>query len=111
MTKSSEDMVRQEGVLSEAALEMLVYKLNYEKDVFRRASLILHDIASQHPFFDGNKRTALVNAEKVLYDDGYILHAQPEEKVAFMKKIAEYDCSVKAIEKWIKERARELHPG
>lgn len=80
-------------------------------DVFRQAALILYRIASQHPFFDGNKRTALVTAEKVLYDEGYYIHAEPEAKVALMQKIAEYKCSVKTIEKWIRERAGELHPG
>lgn len=59
------------GILSEATLDMLVYKANQENNVFRKASLILHRITSQHPFFDGNKRTALVTAELVLYDEGY----------------------------------------
>ena len=99
------------GVLSEATLEMVVYKTNRENDIFEKSSLIFHGITSQHPFFDGNKRTALVTAEKILYDEGYYIHAEVEEKVALMKKIAEYKCSVKAIEKWIKERARELHIG
>jgi len=99
------------GILSEATLDMLVYKANQENNVFRKASLILHRITSQHPFFDGNKRTALVTAELVLYDEGYYIHEEPDEKVAFMQKIAQYKCSVKAIEKWLKERARELHPG
>ncbi len=99
------------GILTEATLEMLVYKVDQENDVFRQAALILYRIASQHPFFDGNKRTALVTAEKVLYDEGYYIHAEPEAKVTLMQKIAEYKCSVKTIEKWIRERAGELHPG
>jgi len=99
------------GVLSEATLEMLVYKTNRENDIFEKSSLILQGITSQHPFFDGNKRTALVTAEKILSDEGYYIYAEVEEKVALMKKIAEYRCSVKTIEKWIKEKARELHIG
>ncbi|NJD52472.1 MAG: type II toxin-antitoxin system death-on-curing family toxin [Candidatus Methanoperedens sp.] len=99
------------GVLSEATLEMLVYKVNREHNVLRQSSMVLHMITSQHPFFDGNKRTALVTAEKMLYDEGYYIHAEAEKKVDFMIKIAEYKCSVKTIEKWVKKSIRELHPG
>lgn len=96
------------GVLSEATLDMLVYAVNRENDVFKKAALILHRIAAQHPFFDGNKRTALVTAEKILYDEGYHIHAGPDEKVVMMLRIAKYNCSIKAIEKWVRENAREL---
>lgn len=110
-----DDIINEYGgtgkILNEGTLELLVYKLSRENDVFRQASLILHTIAAQHPFFDGNKRTALVTAEKTLDDEGYYLDAEPDEKVALMQKIAEYKCSVKGIEKWIKERARKLHIG
>ncbi len=45
-------------MLNTGTLELLVYKLNSEKDIFRQAALFLHSIADQYPFFDGNKRTA-----------------------------------------------------
>lgn len=97
-----------DGMRDEGALELLAYKINREKNVFRRAALILHTIATQHPFFDGNKRTALVMAEKVLDDEGYYLDAEAKEKVGLMRNIAEYTSSSKAIEKWIKEKARKI---
>lgn len=97
------------GILAEGTLELLTYKANQENAVFKRAALILHTIAVQHPFFDGNKRTALVTAEKVLGDEGYYLDAEAEEKVALMQKIAQYKCSVKDIEKWVSNKAKELH--
>ena len=99
------------GLRDEGTLELLVYKANRENTAFRRAALILYTIAAQHPFFDGNKRTALVTAEKVLDDEGYYLDAEAEEKVGLMQNIAEYKNSTKTIEKWIKEKARELHLG
>lgn len=99
------------GILAESTLELLTYKVNRENAVFKRAALILHTIAVQHPFFDGNKRTALVTAEKVLGDEGYYLDAEAEEKVALMQKTAQYKCSVKDIEKWVSNKAKELHFG
>lgn len=97
-----------DGIRDEGTLELLVYKANRENTVFRRAALILHTTAVQHPFFDGNKRTALVVAEKVLDDEGYYLDAEAEEKVGLMLNIAEYKGSIKTIEKWIKEKARKI---
>ncbi len=98
-------------VLDKGTLEMLIYKVNRENDVFRQAALILHTIAAQHPFFDGNKRTAFATAENVLGEAGYYLYAEPEEIVDLMLNIAEYKCSVKTIGKWIKEKARKSHIG
>ncbi|MCG2728363.1 MAG: type II toxin-antitoxin system death-on-curing family toxin [Candidatus Methanoperedenaceae archaeon] len=75
-----DDIINEYGgtgkILNEGTLELLVYKLSRENDVFRQASLILHTIAAQHPFFDGNKRTALVTAEKALDDEGYYLDTE-----------------------------------
>ena len=94
------------GVLNEGTLDLLIYKINRANDVFKLAALILHRIAAQHPFIDGNKRTALVTAENVLIDAGYYLSANDDEIVDFMQKIAEYKCTVKTIEKWIREKAK-----
>ena len=50
------------GLLSEATLDYLVYRLNREKRVLRRAALALYAIGSQHPFIDGNLRRILINS-------------------------------------------------
>ena len=94
------------GILYRGTLELLAYKIIREKDIFRQASLILHTISAQHPFFDGNKRTSLAAAENILGEAGYYLDADEDEIVNLMKKIAEYKCSVRAIEKWIREKAK-----
>ncbi len=94
------------GVRDEGTLQLLVYKMNREKDFFRRAALALHMIAVNHPFFDGNKRTAFAVAENELGEAGYYLNEKPDEIVALMQNIAEYKCSLKAVEKWIKEKAK-----
>jgi len=94
------------GLLTHGTLELLVYKVNREKDVFKRATLILYTIAAQHPFFDGNKRTSLVTAENVLGESGYYLDATDDEIVELMREIAQYKQTVKTIENWIREKAR-----
>jgi death-on-curing protein len=59
------------GVLSEATLHYMVFRANRMKDTFTRAATILHAIGSQHPFMNGNKRTALIVAENVLGQMGF----------------------------------------
>ncbi|VVB84469.1 Fic/DOC family protein [uncultured archaeon] len=97
------------GLRDEGTLELLVYKANRGKTIFRRAALILYIIASAHPFFDGNKRSAIMTAENVLGTEGYFLNAEAEEITNLMLKIAKYECSVEAIEGWLKEKAQRLH--
>ncbi len=41
------------GLLTQGTLELLVYKVNREKDVFKQAALILQTIAAQHPGIKG----------------------------------------------------------
>lgn len=94
------------GILHKGTLELLVYKINREKDVFRQAALILHTIAAQHPFFDGNKRTAFAAAENVLGEAGYYLDADTDKIIDLMQRIAKYRCPVKDVEKWVREKAR-----
>ncbi|MCZ7382320.1 MAG: type II toxin-antitoxin system death-on-curing family toxin [Candidatus Methanoperedens sp.] len=94
------------GVRDEGTLQLLVYKLSRERNYFRRAALALHMIAVDHPFFDGNKRTAFATAENELGDGGYYLNADAEEVIDLMRNIAEYKCTIKAVEKRIKELAK-----
>ncbi len=93
------------GVRDEGTLQLLVYKMNREKDVFRRAALALHTITVNHPFFDGNKRTAFAVAENELGEAGYYFNEETEDIVALVQNIAEYKYSLKAVEEWIKEKA------
>ena len=94
------------GLLTQGTLDLLVYKVNREKDIIKKAAFILHTIAAQHPFFDGNKRTAFVTAENVLGEAGYYVDAGDDEIVELMRKIAEYKHTVKTIEKWIREKVK-----
>ncbi|MCX9011543.1 MAG: type II toxin-antitoxin system death-on-curing family toxin [Candidatus Methanoperedens sp.] len=94
------------GIRDEGTLQLLAYKINREKDIFRRAALALHMIAVGHPFFDGNKRTAFAMAENELGEAGHYFDAGTEEVIDLMRDIAEYKCSLKAVEKRIKGLAR-----
>jgi len=46
------------GVLNQGTIDHLIYLLERKNDVFKKAALALKHIIVNHPFFDGNKRTA-----------------------------------------------------
>jgi death-on-curing protein len=68
-------------------------------------------LADRHPFWDGQKRTALQLADLILRDGGYHIHAEDEELIQVLTRIAEYKCDLKKILRWIQKKARKLEGG
>lgn len=96
------------GVLFEATLEHLIYEVNKKNHVCRTAALVLHMIITNHPFIDGNKRTALNMANLYLESKGVQITASKEDMKEFVLKIAMYGMNKKEIEKWLRENTRKL---
>ena len=94
------------GVLYSATIDHLVYKLNKKNDVFDKASLTLHCIITEHPFYDGNKRTGFQLADLLLRDERYHIHSTTEKTTNFLVKIAEYNCPFEKINEWLKKNTR-----
>ncbi|VVB93810.1 Uncharacterised protein [uncultured archaeon] len=63
-------------------------------------------IASEHPFFDGNKKTAIMTAENILGKEGYFLDAKPVDVTNLMHKISRYGVLEEAGSK-IRDNASE----
>ena len=80
--------VRDAGML-ESALARALQKIAYgEPDVFELAAAYLFGIAKNHPFVDGNKRTALAAADTFLIDNGWSLEADPDDLTQFVLMVA-----------------------
>ena len=84
---------------------LIYYRLDRKSTIFNKAAIVLHTICTEHPFVDGNKRTAFVVADNLLKDDGYYIQASNNEVVEFMLEVAQYTHTTASVEKWIKERA------
>jgi death-on-curing protein len=86
---------------------MLEYKLHEDNSVFRNAAMVLQTIAAEHPFFNGNKRTAIATAMVILANEGYKLSINEKDRIQFIIDVAtpQKDVSLEAIEKWIAEKA------
>jgi death on curing protein len=73
----------------EAALARPQQKANYgEPDVFELAAAYLFGIARNHPFSDGNKRTAFVASYAFLRLNGFVVEATQADVIAFVLSVA-----------------------
>lgn len=80
--------VRDEGML-ESALNRPLQKQAYgDPDLCELAAAYLFGIAKNHPFVDGNKRTALAAADTFLFFNGLELEAEDEDLIQFVLMVA-----------------------
>lgn len=96
-----------EGVIRDlGTLEYIVSAGKRKNDTIRKASWFLYKIASEHPFFQGNKRTALLTALLILKLDprAYQINCSNEEVAAFVEKVGRYESSLEEVEQWIGEK-------
>jgi death on curing protein len=94
--------VRDEGAL-ESALARPVNKFNYgESDVFALAAAYGFGIAKDHPFTDGNKRTAFIATFMFLDRNGFEIEAAQDEVVAVMLVLAASEIAEEQFAAWLR---------
>ena len=82
--------VRDEGLLESALMKpqnLFLYSEN-AVDFPRLAASCAYGIAKNHPFIDGNKRTALVVSLTFLYTHGYIFSGSYQDEYNVFVKVA-----------------------
>ncbi len=101
--------VRDEG-LFESALARPINRAAYEAetDVAMLAATYAFGLAKNHPFIDGNKRTAYVAMELCLADNGFVLTASDEESLIAMLKLAGGEMSEDDFAAWIRVNLTSL---
>lgn len=76
-------------------------------DIFSKAAAIMHSVIKNHPFIDGNKRTAITSASIFLFRNNYILTASNKELEQFTSKVASRNIEPKEIAKWFKWHSKK----
>jgi len=74
----------------------------------RKAAALIHSLVQNHPFLDGNKRTAFIATVVFLELNGCKLGAEQEEVVKFMLDIATKKHDLPEIEEWLKEHSERV---
>jgi death-on-curing protein len=75
-----------------------------------KAAALLHSIARNHPFADGNKRTATIAALFLLDVNGLRVTWDMEAALARIVAMAEGELDVDSFATWLPTEATEPHP-
>ncbi|MEM8986608.1 MAG: type II toxin-antitoxin system death-on-curing family toxin [Pseudomonadota bacterium] len=99
-----------EGVRDEGALESALARPENmaaygEPDIFDLAALYAVGIAKNHPFVDGNKRTAFYAGNIFLMLNGYVLIADERDATIAMVAVAAGDMSEQEFAGWLRKNA------
>ncbi len=76
--------------------------------IFDKAAALLQSLLKNHPFVDGNKRTALTSAGLFLKINGYKLINSHQEEIEFAVEIDNGNLTVEQISKWLKEHSKKV---
>ncbi|MBS0386803.1 MAG: type II toxin-antitoxin system death-on-curing family toxin [Proteobacteria bacterium] len=98
--------VRDEGLLESALARPQNLHAYGEGDVVAMAAAYAFGIARNHPFIDGNKRTAFVACELFLAANGFELVASDEECLAMMLSLAASEIDEAEFAMWLRDNVQ-----
>lgn len=71
-------------------------------DLFSKAAALMDSLIRNHPFMDGNKRSAITATGIFLAINGYTLVVEDEEMVRFTLACAQSQAALDEIMEWLK---------
>ena len=103
------------GVMNRGALEYLLTKIeskyedeDYKRQVSKISAIFWMDIIRNHPFLDGNKRTATESVILFLGKNNFVLETTLAGKVYISLRLANNEMGYEELVKWIYEHLREV---
>lgn len=98
------DGMRDLGLLQSAlARPQQVFAYNSNSDLCTLAAAYGYGLASNHPFVDGNKRTAYVCMRAFLHANGLVVSAPNDAKYVTMLDVAAGQIDEEALTDWLRE--------
>lgn len=95
------DGVRDEGLLESALLRPKNLAAYEEPGIYELAATLAYGLVKNHPFVDGNKRTAFLCAYVFLGMDGKSLEADEAEAAAIVLDLAAGEVSEADFARWL----------
>jgi death-on-curing protein len=97
--------VRDENILA-ASLARPRHLLAYgQPDLFDLAAAYGYGLAKNHPFIDGNKRTAFTVMATFLLVNGYLLEVPEKEVVQMMERLATDEENQESLAQWLRKNS------
>jgi len=91
-----------------AAPRQTMFSEELYPDVFSKAAILFYLLIKNHPFLDGNKRTAFLALMRFLNINGYTLSATNDELYQFTIDVASSILTKEEVEMWIRGKAIRL---
>lgn len=104
--------IRDEGLI-ESALSRPQNRYGYETEatLFDLAASLCHGICKNHPFLDGNKRTALLSARAFLFLNGFAFEPREVDEVENMVAVASGALDEAGLAAWFREFSGPIKTG
>lgn len=99
------------GIRDLGALQGAVYRpqSGYYQDRIDEAAALWESLILNHPFLDGNKRTAVAAADIHLRLNGFVLDVPTTEAADFVEELfRQSEMRISRIEPWLRARVREF---
>ncbi len=101
--------------VNEGALDFIISKIksrrpsrDRKRDIAKGAATLWHDITVNHPFIDGNKRTATESMLLFIELNDFKLEASPNGLIYISLKLANNDISFNELVDWICPRLKKI---
>lgn len=78
--------------------------------IFEKAAALIHSLILNHPFDDGNKRTAISSTARFLYINDQELLLPIKESIKFTLDIDSHKLSLEKIAAWLKKHTKKARP-
>lgn len=99
------------GIRDFGAIEAAIARpyCGYYRSIANKAAALVQSLASNHGFIDGNKRTALLMMNLLIWRSGYYLRGDSEEQVnadveAMILALVEHHMSLDDVVAWLEQR-------
>ena len=78
------------------------------QSIYDKTAALLQSLLKNHPFVDGNKRTALISAGIFLKMNGLNLTNNHKEEVEFAVKVDNQNLTLEQISNWLKDNSEKI---
>lgn len=102
-------------IINSGVLDFLISKIKskykdeeYKKQIAKISAILWIDLIQQHPFLDGNKRTATESVILFLKNNNFILETNIAGKVYISLKIANNEIKYEELINWIYKKLKEV---
>ena len=85
-----------------------MFDREFYPSIYEKAAILLETMIINHPFVDGNKRTAMCAAEMFMHLNGYSLNIAPLHFSDFCLKIAKGEIKYPEIIEFFQKRSAQL---